>query len=94
VVFALDRAGLVAATVPRTRASYDYSFLRCIPNLTVMAPADENECRQMLYTATTLAGRPRCVIRAARGPRVELQAEMSALPLGKAQVRRTASPGC
>ena len=56
VVFALDRAGLVGGDGATHQGSYDYSFLRCIPNLTVMAPADENECRQMLYTATTLAG--------------------------------------
>lgn len=51
VVFALDRAGLVGADGPTHAGSFDYSFLRCIPNMTVMAPADENECRQMLYTA-------------------------------------------
>ena len=66
VVFALDRAGLVGGDGATHQGSYDYSFLRCIPNLVVMAPADENECRQMLYTATTLAGPRRCAIRAAR----------------------------
>ena len=54
VLFALDRAGLVGSDGATHHGSYDLSFLRCIPNMVVMAPADENECRQMLYTATTL----------------------------------------
>ena len=54
VVFALDRAGLVGGDGATHQGSFDLSFLRCIPNMVVMAPADENECRQMLYTATTL----------------------------------------
>src|SRR5215469_11352240 len=52
-VFALDRAGLVGGDGATHQGSYDLSFLRCIPNFVLMAPADENECRQMLYTATT-----------------------------------------
>ena len=51
VTFAIDRAGLVGGDGATHQGSYDLSFLRCIPNLIVMAPADENECRQMLYTA-------------------------------------------
>ena len=54
VVFAVDRAGLVGSDGATHQGSYDLSFLRCIPNLVIMAPSDENECRQMLYTATTL----------------------------------------
>ena len=54
VVFALDRAGLVGSDGATHQGSYDISFLRCIPNMVIMAPADENECRQMLYTGTTL----------------------------------------
>jgi 1-deoxy-D-xylulose-5-phosphate synthase len=57
VVFALDRAGLVGSDGATHQGSYDLTFLRCIPNMVIMAPADENECRQMLYTATTGAGR-------------------------------------
>jgi 1-deoxy-D-xylulose-5-phosphate synthase len=93
VVFALDRAGLVGGDGATHQGSYDFSFLRCIPNLTVMAPADENECRQMLYTATTVAGP--CAVRYPRGqgPGVALAAEMTALPLGKAQIRRMGSSG-
>ncbi len=55
VVFALDRAGLVGSDGATHQGSYDISFLRCIPNMVLMAPADENECRQMLYTGTTLS---------------------------------------
>ena len=50
VVFAIDRAGLVGPMAPPMPAAYDFSFLRCIPNIVIMAPSDENECRQMLYT--------------------------------------------
>jgi 1-deoxy-D-xylulose-5-phosphate synthase len=93
VVFALDRAGLVGGDGATHQGSYDYSFLRCIPNLTVMAPADENECRQMLYTATTLAGPAAVRYPRGQGPGVEIQAEMTAVPVGKAQVRRTGKSG-
>ena len=93
VVFALDRAGLVGGDGATHQGSYDYSFLRCIPNLTVMAPADENECRQMLYTATTLAGPSAVRYPRGQGPGVALVAEMSALPIGKAEVRREGRSG-
>jgi 1-deoxy-D-xylulose-5-phosphate synthase len=93
VVFALDRAGLVGGDGATHQGSYDFSFLRCIPNLTVMAPADENECRQMLYTATTLAGPAAVRYPRGQGPGVALAAEMTALPVGKAQIRRMGSSG-
>jgi 1-deoxy-D-xylulose-5-phosphate synthase len=93
VVFALDRAGLVGGDGATHQGSYDYSFLRCIPNLTVMAPADENECRQMLYTATTLAGPSAVRYPRGQGPGVALVAEMTALPVGKAEVRREGRSG-
>jgi 1-deoxy-D-xylulose-5-phosphate synthase len=93
VVFALDRAGLVGGDGATHQGSYDYSFLRCIPNLTVMAPADENECRQMLYTATTLAGPAAVRYPRGQGPGVALVSEMTALPVGKAQIRRMGSSG-
>lgn len=51
VVFAIDRAGLVGADGPTHSGNYDLSYLRCVPNMVIMAPSDENECRQMLYTA-------------------------------------------
>jgi 1-deoxy-D-xylulose-5-phosphate synthase len=93
VVFALDRAGLVGGDGATHQGSYDYSFLRCIPNLTVMAPADENECRQMLYTATTLEGPSAVRYPRGQGPGVALVEEMNALPVGKAQIRRMGSSG-
>ncbi|MBS0579700.1 MAG: 1-deoxy-D-xylulose-5-phosphate synthase [Proteobacteria bacterium] len=93
VVFALDRAGLVGSDGATHQGSYDLSFLRCIPNTVIMAPADENECRQMLYTASALE----CpaVVRYPRGagPGVPVVSAMSALPLGKAQVRREGKSG-
>jgi 1-deoxy-D-xylulose-5-phosphate synthase len=93
VVFALDRAGLVGSDGATHQGSYDLSFLRCIPNMVVMAPADENECRQMLYTASTLSAPS--VVRYPRGtgPGVAPLAEMSALPVGKAQLRREGKSG-
>jgi len=93
VLFALDRAGLVGGDGATHQGSYDYSFLRCIPNLTVMAPGDENECRQMLYTATTIDGPVAVRYPRGQGPGVAPVVEMTALPIGKAQVRRTGSSG-
>ena len=93
VLFALDRAGLVGGDGATHQGSYDYSFLRCIPNLTVMAPSDENECRQMLYTATTLAGPAAVRYPRGQGPGVTPVAEMTALPVGKAEVRREGHSG-
>jgi 1-deoxy-D-xylulose-5-phosphate synthase len=93
VVFAVDRAGLVGSDGATHQGSYDLSFLRCIPNMIVMAPADENECRQMLYTGTTLDSPS--VIRYPRGagPGVPIVAEMTALPVGIAQLRREGRSG-
>ncbi|MBV8342031.1 MAG: 1-deoxy-D-xylulose-5-phosphate synthase [Gammaproteobacteria bacterium] len=93
VLFAVDRAGLVGSDGATHQGSYDLSFLRCIPNTVIMAPADENECRQMLYTASTLAGPT--IVRYPRGtgPGVAVAAEMSALPVGKAQLRREGKSG-
>jgi 1-deoxy-D-xylulose-5-phosphate synthase len=93
VVFALDRAGLVGGDGATHQGSYDYSFLRCIPNLTVMAPADENECRQMLYTATTLPGPVAVRYPRGQGPGVAPVAEMTALPVGRAEIRREGKSG-
>jgi 1-deoxy-D-xylulose-5-phosphate synthase len=93
VVFALDRAGLVGGDGATHQGSYDISFLRCIPNLTLMTPADENECRQMLYTATTLPGPSAVRYPRGQGPGVAPAAEMTALPVGKAQLRREGRSG-
>jgi len=84
VVFAIDRAGLVGADGPTHAGNYDLSYLRCIPNMIVMAPADENECRQMLYTAYLENGPTAVRYPRGKGVGVEVQTEMSALPVGKA----------
>ncbi len=93
VVFALDRAGLVGGDGVTHQGSYDYSFLRCIPNMVVMAPADENECRQMLYTATTLTSPSAVRYPRGAGPGVPVANAMTALPVGKAEVRREGRSG-
>jgi 1-deoxy-D-xylulose-5-phosphate synthase len=90
VVFALDRGGLVGADGPTHHGAFDLSFLRCIPNMTVMTPADENECRQMLYTGFTLDNPSAIRYPRGTGPGVALQAEMTALPLGKGVIVREA----
>lgn len=89
VVFAIDRAGLVGADGPTHSGNYDLSYLRCIPNMVVMAPADENECRQMLYTAfqhhaPTAVRYPR-----GKGTGIMPETAMTAIPLGKALTLRT-----
>ena len=93
VVFALDRAGLVGSDGATHQGSYDLTFLRCIPNMVVMAPADENECRQMLYTATTLHAPAAVRYPRGTGPGVAVVAEMTALPVGRAQLRRQGRSG-
>ena len=88
VVFALDRGGLVGADGPTHHGAFDHAYLRCIPNLTVMAPADEDECRQMLYTALTLDGPATVRYPRGSGPGAEIRREMAALPVGRGEVRR------
>ena len=88
VVFALDRAGLVGADGATHAGAYDIAFLRCIPNLSVMTPSDENECRQLLYTAfcqdhPTAVRYPR-----GSGAGVAIQQEMTQIALGTGEVRR------
>ncbi len=88
VLFALDRAGLVGADGPTHNGSYDLSFMRCLPNMVVMTPADENECRQMLYTGFCHDGPAAVRYPRGTGPGVPLCEEMLALPIGKAELRR------
>ncbi len=88
VIFAIDRAGLVGPDGPTHAGSFDVAMLRCLPNFTVMAPADENECRQMLYTATTLDGPAAVRYPRGGGPGVAVQSRMDALPVGRADIRR------
>lgn len=87
VVFALDRAGLVGDG-PTHGGFFDLSFLRCIPNLIVMAPSDANECRQMLSTGFHYDGPSAIRYPRGAGPEVELDQSLETLPLGKAKVRR------
>ncbi len=88
VVFALDRAGIVGADGPTHAGAYDIAYLRCVPNMSVLTPADENECRQALYTAF-LQDHP-VAVRYPRGSGVgvAIQAEMVALPFGQGEIRR------
>ncbi len=91
VVFALDRAGLVGADGATHAGAYDLAYLRCIPNMVVMAPADENECRQMLYTAFMHSGPAAVRYPRGVGTGVEIQQAMTALPLGQGETRRESS---
>src|SRR3954469_25238428 len=88
VVFALDRAGLVGADGPTHAGAYDIAYLRCIPNVSVLTPADENECRQALYTAFQ-QDHP-CAVRYPRGAGggTAIQSAMTEIPFGKGEVRR------
>src|SRR5271154_501576 len=93
VIFALDRAGLVGSDGATHQGSHDLSFMRCIPNMVVMAPADENECRQMLYTGTTLTSPSAVRYPRGTGTGAAIVAEMTALPIGRAQYRREGRSG-
>ena len=93
VVFAVDRAGLVGGDGATHQGIFDLSFLRCVPNLVVMAPADEDECRQMLYTAITLEQPAAVRYPRGRGPGAAVQREMSALAIGRAELRRRGTGG-
>ena len=91
VLLAIDRAGLVGADGPTHAGSFDLSFLRCIPNIVIMTPSDENECRQMLYTGFLYNG-----VAAVRYPRgggsgVAIQQKMQAIEIGTAEIRRNIS---
>ncbi|NOT84208.1 MAG: 1-deoxy-D-xylulose-5-phosphate synthase [Methylococcaceae bacterium] len=91
VLFALDRAGLVGPDGPTHAGSFDYSYMSCLPNMLVMAPADENECRQMLYTGFLHEGPASVRYPRGKGPGVAVQKTMTALPIGKAEIRHKGS---
>jgi 1-deoxy-D-xylulose-5-phosphate synthase len=93
VVFAVDRAGLVGGDGATHQGVFDLTYLRCVPNLVVMAPADENECRQMLYTAATLDQPAAVRYPRGRGPGVAVERTMQALPVGRAETRRKGGSG-
>src|SRR5258706_11567761 len=88
VLFALDRGGLVGGDGQTHNGAFDYAYLRTVPNLVLMAPADENECRQMLYTGFQLNGP--AAVRYPRGAGIgkAIEKEMRALPVGKGEIRR------
>ncbi len=88
VMLAIDRGGLVGADGATHAGSFDLSYLRCIPNMTVMAPSDENECRQMLTTAFHLDTPSAVRYPRGCGPGVAPDKEMQVLPVGKGELRR------
>jgi 1-deoxy-D-xylulose-5-phosphate synthase len=88
VLFAIDRGGVVGPDGPTHAGSFDLTYLRCIPNMVVMAPADENECRQMLYTGFLLDQPTAVRYPRGKGPGIVVEVEMTALPLGKAELKR------
>jgi len=88
VVFAIDRGGLVGADGATHHGAFDLSFLACVPNLVVMAPTDEDECRQMLYTAVQHPGPSAVRYPRGGGNGTAPQAQMRALPIGKGDVVR------
>lgn len=88
VMFAIDRAGLVGADGQTHQGAFDLSFMRCIPNLLIMTPADENECRQMLYTGHLHQGPSAVRYPRGNGMGVSIDKTFSALALGKGRTMR------
>ena len=91
VLFAIDRGGVVGPDGATHAGNLDLSYLRCVPNMLVMAPADENECRQMLSTGFKHAGPAAVRYPRGSGPGVAVSQSLDVLPIGKAQLRRNGS---
>ena len=91
VLFAIDRGGVVGPDGATHAGNLDLSYLRCVPNMIVMAPADENECRQMLSTGFVHEGPAAVRYPRGTGPGVALDATLDTLPIGKAELRRKGS---
>jgi 1-deoxy-D-xylulose-5-phosphate synthase len=89
VTFAIDRAGLVGDDGPTHNGTFDISYLRCIPNMIIATPSDENECRQLLYTAYQYKGPAAVRYPRGTGAGVEPEKTMTELPLGKAVIKRS-----
>ena len=89
VLFALDRAGLVGEDGATHAGAYDISYLRCIPNMVIMAPSDENETRQLLYTGYMYSGPAAVRYPRGTGPGAVIEKQMTALPLGKGLMARS-----
>ncbi|MFI7821998.1 1-deoxy-D-xylulose-5-phosphate synthase [Acinetobacter baumannii] len=86
VTFGIDRAGLVGEDGPTHAGAYDYAYMRTVPNMVIMAPKDENECRQMLHAAYAYNGPAAVRYPRGAGVGVEIQKEMTVLELGKAEI--------
>jgi len=91
VLFAIDRAGLVGPDGPTHAGSFDYSYMGCIPNMLLMAPADENECRQMLTTGYLHEGPAAVRYPRGKGPGAVVDKALDALPVGKGEIRHQGS---
>ena len=91
VLFAIDRAGLVGPDGPTHAGSFDYSYMSCIPNILIMAPADENECRQMLTTGYLHEGPAAVRYPRGKGPSTAVDKALEALPVGKGEIRHQGS---
>ncbi|MFH7565465.1 1-deoxy-D-xylulose-5-phosphate synthase [Oceanimonas smirnovii] len=91
VLFAIDRAGIVGADGPTHQGAYDLSFMRTVPNMVIMTPADENECRQMLYTGYMHPGPAAVRYPRGGGPGAEVNSTMTALEIGKGRRLRQGS---
>ncbi|MFQ2254491.1 1-deoxy-D-xylulose-5-phosphate synthase [Aeromonas hydrophila] len=88
VLFAIDRAGLVGADGPTHQGAFDISFLRTVPNMVIMTPSDENECRQMLYTGYQCNGPAAVRYPRGSGTGIQVESEMQVLALGKGRIVR------
>ncbi len=88
VLFAIDRGGIVGGDGATHNGAFDLSFLRCIPNIIIMAPSDENECRQMLYTGYKHKGAAAVRYPRGIGPGIQAEKQMSELPIGKGRIIR------
>ncbi|OAL77794.1 1-deoxy-D-xylulose-5-phosphate synthase [Acinetobacter sp. SFB] len=86
VTFGIDRAGLVGEDGPTHAGAYDYAFMRTVPNMVIMAPKDENECRQMLHTAYQYNGPAAVRYPRGNGVGVKIESQLTALEIGKAEV--------
>ena len=91
VLFAIDRAGLVGADGPTHAGSFDLSYLRCIPNMVIMAPSDENECRQMLTTGYLYEGTAAVRYPRGAGTGATIEVKLESLPIGKGTIVRNIS---
>ena len=88
VLFAIDRAGLVGEDGPTHAGSFDLSYLRCIPNMLVMTPSDEDETRKLLTTGFRFNGPAAVRYPRGKGPGVAIETDLDAVPVGKGVVRR------